>query len=103
MGNLKKTKVSVKTRLAELGIILPAPLSPAGSYCMATRSGNVLYLSGHLPIKDDGSIAKGKVGKAVTTEEANSLARGIAVSASLEKMLNSRVIGVFLIPTRRVL
>ncbi len=97
IDNLKKrSKVSVKARLAELGVVLPEPISPAGSYCIATRSGNVLYISGHLPIKEDGSIAKGKVGKDVTTEEANSLAKRIGVSVSLEKKLNSHVIGVFL-------
>ncbi len=87
--NSKKPKISVKAKLAELGVVLPRPISPAGSYAMTTRSGNVLYLSGHLPIKEDQSIAQGKVGKDVTTEEANSLAKLIAVSVSLKKKKSS--------------
>src|SRR5260221_11783057 len=52
----------VEKRLQELGITLPAPPQPFGSYAEAVQSGNLLFLSGMLPT--EGRVAKfiGRVG-----------------------------------------
>jgi enamine deaminase RidA (YjgF/YER057c/UK114 family) len=58
-------------RLAELGIELPDPLPPAGSYVPARRHGDLVYLSGSGPFKLDRSgMIAGKVGDTVSVEEA---------------------------------
>ncbi|KAK8792452.1 hypothetical protein WA588_004948 [Blastocystis sp. NMH] len=52
---------SVLTELAKRGIRLPSVSKPIGNYTSVLRSGNYLYLSGALPLKEDGSFYKGKV------------------------------------------
>lgn len=49
-------------RLRELGIELPPAPKPVGSYVTAVRSGNLLFLSGMLPLRDGGIRLTGKVG-----------------------------------------
>ena len=70
----------VETKLAELGITLPAVPSPLASYCLHTRAGNLVYTSGHVPFKDDlKSLHVGKVGDAYTTEEGAEFAKRVGV------------------------
>src|SRR5260370_25161728 len=54
--------VSAEQRLKELGIKLPVPPQPCGTYVEAVQSGNLLFLSGMLPT--EGRVAKfvGRVG-----------------------------------------
>jgi hypothetical protein len=54
--------VSAEQRLKELGIKLPVPPEPFGTYTEAVQSGNLLFLSGMLPT--EGRVAKfiGRVG-----------------------------------------
>src|SRR5882724_8614998 len=58
----------VEKRLQELGITLPAPPQPFGSYAEAVQSGNLLFLSGMLPT--EGRVAKfiGRVGAELDVE-----------------------------------
>jgi enamine deaminase RidA (YjgF/YER057c/UK114 family) len=70
--------VSVTQRLAELGITLPRPTAPLGSYVPARRAGGLLHLSGHLA-KRDGQVVTGRVGAEVDVESARELARQIAL------------------------
>jgi enamine deaminase RidA (YjgF/YER057c/UK114 family) len=51
-----------------------------GSYVPSTRSGNLVFLAGHIPVMGDGQLAKGKVGDDVTPEEANAIARQIGIN-----------------------
>ncbi|MGI9030439.1 MAG: RidA family protein [Ilumatobacteraceae bacterium] len=67
--------VSADQRLAELGLQLPQPFPPAGSYVAAVRTGALLYLSGAGPVRADGSIVTGKVGETVDLETAVEAAR----------------------------
>ena len=62
-------------RLTELGIELPAPFPPAGLYVPAVRTGDLLFLSGAGPIRPDGSIVHGKVGRDLDVDEARQAAR----------------------------
>jgi enamine deaminase RidA (YjgF/YER057c/UK114 family) len=67
-------------RLAELGITLPAVPTPAGAYVPATRTGNLVYTAGQVPIVDGQVAATGKVGREISPEEAKDLARTCALN-----------------------
>jgi enamine deaminase RidA (YjgF/YER057c/UK114 family) len=54
--------MTASARLAELGLTLPAPSPPAGLYRSAVRTGDLLFLAGKGPVRDDGSRVTGKVG-----------------------------------------
>ena len=69
------------TRLAELGIELPVVVAPLAAYVPATRTGNLVYTSGQLPIVDGALPQAGKVGGTVTPEDAKALARTCALNA----------------------
>ncbi len=73
--------MTAETRLAELGIELPPPPAPAGLYSPAVRSGNLLFISGQIPLRDGQPMARGKCGAEVTVEEAAPLARQCALQA----------------------
>jgi enamine deaminase RidA (YjgF/YER057c/UK114 family) len=60
---------SAEQRLAELGIVLPPPPSPFGSYVEAVRSGNIVYFSGMVPVWGHEPIVRGRIGEDLTTEQ----------------------------------
>ena len=62
-------------KLKELGIKLSNPSSPVANYVNVVRSGNLLFLSGKGPLKDDGNYIKGKVGTDLTIEQGYEAAR----------------------------
>lgn len=62
-------------RLAELGLVVPEGSKPVAAYIPAVVSGNLVYTSGQLPMVDGALTATGKVGAAVTPEDAKALAR----------------------------
>ena len=51
----------IEEKLESLGIELPNPPTPAGSYVPAIRTGKLLYISGQIPMKDGKVIFTGKV------------------------------------------
>jgi enamine deaminase RidA (YjgF/YER057c/UK114 family) len=66
--------MKVSDRLAQLGLELPVPLTPLGSYKTVAVSGNQLYVSGLGPF-EDGKPIVGLVGKEFSLEEAQRAAR----------------------------
>jgi enamine deaminase RidA (YjgF/YER057c/UK114 family) len=60
--------VSAEQRLKELGIKLPVPPQPFGSYVEAVQSGNLLFLSGMLPTEGRGAKFIGRLGAEVDVE-----------------------------------
>lgn len=52
---------SYRKRIEELGIVLPPAPKPAANYVPAQLSGNLLFLSGHLPTREDGSLFTGRI------------------------------------------
>ncbi|RFU21587.1 RidA family protein [Geodermatophilus marinus] len=54
--------MTVDERLRELGIELPAPMAPGGTYRPAARAGDLLFVSGQGPVLPDGGLVTGKVG-----------------------------------------
>ncbi|MPZ00100.1 MAG: RidA family protein [Actinophytocola sp.] len=73
--------MSWSARLIELDIDLPTVVPPVAAYVPATRSGNMVYTSGQLPITDGSLAASGKVGGEVSAEEAKAHARTCALNA----------------------
>ncbi len=66
---------SPESRLAALGIELPAAPLPAANYLLATRSGRLVFLSGQGPIVDGKVVYSGKVGAELSEEEGYQAAR----------------------------
>jgi enamine deaminase RidA (YjgF/YER057c/UK114 family) len=72
-----------------LDIELPEPPSAAGSYQLAKRHRDLVFLSGHGPI-EDGMLITGKVGDDLTLEQGTHAARvtGLNLLATLKKELD---------------
>lgn len=68
----------------------PAP-SPSGVYKPCLRVGNLLYVSGHGPVQQDGSLIKGRVGLDMDRDAAKVAARqvGLTILATIEKHIGS--------------
>src|SRR5207245_1627472 len=59
---------SAEQRLKELGINLPAPPEPFGTYAEAVQTGNLLFLTGMLPTEGRGAKFVGRVGAELDVE-----------------------------------
>lgn len=75
--------------LARLGIDVSTPAMPVANYVPAVRTGNLVFVSGQGPRRPDGSMVTGKVGEAVSVDEAYEAARlcGIALIAGLKSQV----------------
>ncbi len=73
--------MGAEARIKDLGITLPQPAKPVGNYIPGVRVGDLLYLSGHGPVRVDGQpTARGKVGRDLSTEEAYKVAREVGIN-----------------------
>jgi enamine deaminase RidA (YjgF/YER057c/UK114 family) len=81
--------MSTRSRLADLGIDLPPPPKAAANYVPYQVIGDMVYLSGHLPLKADGSIHKGLMTPETDLEVGTQAARqcGLNLIASLYSLL----------------
>jgi enamine deaminase RidA (YjgF/YER057c/UK114 family) len=70
--------MNVYDKLKELNITLPPVATPAAAYVPFVRTGNLVFLSGHLA-KKDGKAWVGQLGRTLQTEEGKQAARAIAV------------------------
>ena len=68
-------------RVQELGLSIPEAPKPVAAYVPAVRTGNYVYTSGQLPMRDGQLIATGKVGGEVSAEEGTALAQQCALNA----------------------
>jgi enamine deaminase RidA (YjgF/YER057c/UK114 family) len=71
--------MQVEARLKEMGIKLPPAVKPVANYVPAVRTGNLVFLSGHGPFNEDGSLITGKVGSELTPEQGYEAARRVAI------------------------
>ncbi len=62
-------------------LVLPPAPKPLGVYRPCVQVGNFLYLSGHGPIRPDGTLMTGTVGAGLTLEEGYAAARQVALAA----------------------
>ena len=72
--------MKVEAKLEELGLELPPPPTPAGTYVGAVRTGNLLFVAGHGPIQIDGRLIIGKVGRDLDEEQGYAAAKQTALS-----------------------
>lgn len=77
--------MAIEDKLKELGITLPEAPKPLGSYVPCVQAGNLLFLSGTLPLRE-GKLIKtghvtGKSGESVSIEEAHECARQCVINA----------------------
>ena len=82
--------MTIAQRLADLGITLPAVATPAAAYVPFARTGNLVFLSGHIA-KQDGKAWVGQLGLTMSTAEGQAAARAVAVD--LMGTLNAAVGG----------
>jgi enamine deaminase RidA (YjgF/YER057c/UK114 family) len=90
--------------LHRLGIALPAPAKPVAAYIPTRLAGNLLYVSGQIPIRDGKLLATGQVGSVVSMDQArecavqctlNALAAAKAALGSLDRIAQVVRVGCF--------
>lgn len=92
----------VEERLAEMGLELPELTPPVANYVRAVRTGDLVFLAGHGPLKPDGTYITGKVDSTLSVEEGYGAARqtALALLASLKEEIGDldrvkRIVRVF--------
>ena len=80
MTQTAQKNLSVTERLQGMGVVLPEPAAPVASYVPFVITGNMVFISGQLPINADGHIIKGYLGKDVNLEEGAEAARLCAIN-----------------------
>ncbi len=76
--------------IKKLNLEIPDAPAPVGAYVAYKKVGNLLYISGQLPISKDGKIIKGKIGKDLTLEDGQKASKYCAINiiAQVKKALN---------------
>eukprot|EP01040_Poterioochromonas_malhamensis_P002145 gene2144-2286_t len=87
--SLLRRSVHVEAKIEALGLKLPQPAVPKGSFVNFVVVDNLAYLSGHLPQPADGPLFVGKVGKELTVEQGYEAAKfvGLNLCATLKHNL----------------
>jgi enamine deaminase RidA (YjgF/YER057c/UK114 family) len=84
--------MGAEARLKELNITLPSPATPMANYVGAVRTGHLLFVAGHGPIRHEGTgMARGKLGRDLTVDEGYQVARevGLNLLATVRASLGS--------------
>jgi enamine deaminase RidA (YjgF/YER057c/UK114 family) len=83
--------MGAEERLAQLKLELPAAPKPMATYVTAMRVGNLLYVSGHGPLRSDGTLITGKLGADMDVPAGIAAARqtGLAILATVRAHLGS--------------
>ena len=86
----EKKELVVSEKLKQLNIELPKAPDPVGAYVAFKKIGNLLYISGQLPIGPDGEITKGKIGKNLSLEDGQKASKlcVINILAQASKAMN---------------
>jgi enamine deaminase RidA (YjgF/YER057c/UK114 family) len=69
-----------ESKLKELGIELMIPSDPVANYVNTVQSGNLLFISGKGPLKNDGDYIKGKLGYDLTIDQGYEAARATGIN-----------------------
>jgi enamine deaminase RidA (YjgF/YER057c/UK114 family) len=73
--------MGAEARLKELNITLPSPATPMANYVGAVRTGHLLFVAGHGPIRHEAKgMARGKLGRDLTVEEGYQVAREVGLN-----------------------
>ncbi|MFZ0280300.1 MAG: RidA family protein [Bacteroidales bacterium] len=73
-------KNKAELRIVELGLVLPPPPKPAGVYKPVVVIDRMMYVSGQGPIRNDGSLFTGRLGKDLQTEDGKMAARQVGLT-----------------------
>lgn len=73
--------VRTSARIRQLGIVLPAPPTPLGSYVESSDTGNLLFLSGLLPVVDRKLAITGRLGENLSVRQGQEAARIASLNA----------------------
>lgn len=76
----RNTATSPEARLRALGIRLPELGAPVANFLPFTRTGNLLFISGQVPLDENGQLLCGRVGAEFTVDEAAGVARDVAIT-----------------------
>ena len=76
----QNTPATPEAKIAALGLTLPATSAPIANYVPAVRTGNLIFLSGHIPRDAENKVIAGKVGRDATEKDANTAARSTALA-----------------------
>jgi enamine deaminase RidA (YjgF/YER057c/UK114 family) len=102
------TNGSADRRLKELGIKLPRPQTPLGAYVETVQAGNLLFLSGTLPLEGGAPQFLGRIGAELSIEDGRRATRLAALNAlalarehlgSLDRVIRVVRLGVSLVTT----
>ena len=77
----KPVASSPGSRIAELGIVLPAPPTPLGAYVESSEAGNLLFISGTLPMINRRLGFSGRLGENLSVKEGQEAARIASLNA----------------------
>jgi len=82
--------MDIEKKLKELSIELPNAPNPVGAYVAFKKVNNLLFISGQLPISNDGKMIKGQIGKDLTLEDGLQASKlcVINILAQAKKALN---------------
>ena len=73
--------MGAEARLKDKNLTLPQPSTPVANYVGAVRTGTLLFVSGHGPLRTDGKpSARGKLGRDLTVEQGYQVAREVGLS-----------------------
>ncbi len=95
---------SIEERLGSLGVALPPAPEPLAAYIPAVRVGDLVFVSGQIPLRDGSLTARGPVPSAVSEEGAREAARQCVLNAlavlsaelgSLDRVRRMVRLGVF--------
>jgi enamine deaminase RidA (YjgF/YER057c/UK114 family) len=95
----------IEARLKELGVSLPTPPLPVASYVPCTISGNIVFVSGQIPIADGAIKYVGKLGVDVPLETGQAAAQLCAINVlaqlksaigDLDRVVKCLKLGVFI-------
>ena len=72
---------SPSSRVGELGLVLPAPPTPLGAYVEVSAAGNLLFVSGTLPVVNRKLVISGRLGENLSVKEGQEAARIASLNA----------------------
>ena len=80
----------ISEKLKQLNITLPNAPNPVGAYVAYKKIGNLLFISGQLPIDTNGAMIKGKIGKDLSLEDGQKASKlcVLNILAQVNKALN---------------
>lgn len=91
LERMHHTDMSAEARVKELGLVLPPAPKPVATYVPCVRVGNLLYVSGHGPLRPDRTLVTGRVGAELNEAHGREAARvvGLAMLATLQAQLGT--------------